>query len=214
MAKANTFAALMAGLFIAAFAGQAHASVVYNLIFTATDDLDGTAVSLYNGTGTVTLSSTVPASGLVFFGNSAVTFLIDGVSFSGTAANVEFLNGAFYNAEFSQQVGVSPFRFDLQTSGVYAFYYANEGQRADGTIALGSQVCGLDAATPLPARTPSLCVRPRRAGPAWLAQKKQSESARCVISRKLNFEETAVSGFFFCFVRNSGNGRSELLSLC
>jgi hypothetical protein len=125
---------------------SANASVVLDLTLTATSDSDMTPLSTYNGTGTITLSSAPPASGLTMPVSAAVTFTIDGENFSGTAANVEFLNGNFYNAQFSEQIGPSTARFDLQTSGVYAFYYDNESQSAGGTISLST--------TPLPAALP------------------------------------------------------------
>lgn len=112
-----------------------YASMIYDLTLTANYDSDSTPLSSYSGTGTITISSAPGAAGLSNYGSAPVTFLIDGESFSGTATSVEFLNGSFYNASFSEQIGSSPSRFDLQTSGVYAFYYDNELQEASGSIA-------------------------------------------------------------------------------
>jgi hypothetical protein len=148
MAKLYAFAALTAGLFLTAFAGQADASVVYDLTLTATSDTDSTPLSMYNGTGTIALSSAPSASGQTNYASAAVTFLIDGESFSGNATGVQFLNGNFRNATFSEQIGTSPFRFDLQTSSLFAFYYDNELQEASGTITSSL------ATTPLPATLP------------------------------------------------------------
>ena len=148
MGKLYAFAALTAGLFLTANVGQADASVVYDLTLTATSDTDSTPLSMYNGTGTITLSSAPSATGQTNYTTAAVTFLIDGESFSGTANGVQFLNGNFRNASFSEQIGTSPFQFDLQTSSLYAFYYDNELQEASGTITSSL------ATTPLPATLP------------------------------------------------------------
>jgi hypothetical protein len=125
-------AAVLVGLLVSP--GAAYASVIYDLTLTATSDSSGTPLAPYDGTGTITLSAAPPATGLSSPVSAPVTFLIDGESFSGTATSVEFLNGDFYNATFSEQIGTGSFRFDLQTSGVYAYYYDNEGEVADGTI--------------------------------------------------------------------------------
>ena len=126
----------------------AHASVIYDLDLTATFDTDGTALSTYDGTGTITLSSAPSLTAQTDYASAAVTFLIDGEPFSGTATNVQFLDGNFRNATFSEQIGSSPFQFDLQTSGVFAFYYDNELKEASGNITSSL------AATPLPAALP------------------------------------------------------------
>jgi hypothetical protein len=139
--------ALGSALMCAALA--AHATpVTYNLTLTATADSTGAPLSTYNGTGTLVVPSAASSTGLDNFGSAPVMFLIDGVSFSGTATSVEFLNGAFYNASFSEQVGSSPNRFDLQTSGSYVFYFDNELQEASGTI------------TAVPAATSSVTPEP------------------------------------------------------
>jgi hypothetical protein len=119
MAKVYALAGVMAGLFITVLAGPVSASTVYNLTLTATSDSSGAPVSTYNGTGTITLDFAPSGSGQTSYAPAleAVTFQIDGQSFSGNAANVVFQNGGFWNAQFSEQIGVSPFRFDLQTSG-------------------------------------------------------------------------------------------------
>ena len=123
---------LLKSLAIAAIAlalpSMASAAVIYDL--TLTDASNPT----YSGTGTITLSSAPVSNGQSNYGSAAVTFLIDGQSFSGTATSVQFQNGAFWNAQFSEEIGKSPARFDLQTSGVYAFYYNNELSKATGTI--------------------------------------------------------------------------------
>jgi hypothetical protein len=147
----NSFAvAVAAAVAVLAAPAGASASVVYDLTLMATADTDGTPLSTYDGSGTITLSSAPSPTGLSNFGSAAVTFLVDGESFSGTATSVEFLDGSFYNASFSEQIGSSPVRFSLDTSGVYAFYYNNEGQDASGTIA--STLA--PTATPIPAALP------------------------------------------------------------
>jgi hypothetical protein len=149
MAKTYALAAVMAGLFTTAFAGQASAStVVYDLTLTATYDSQGATLATYDGTGTITLGSAPSASGTTDYATAQVTFTVDGQMFSGTATDVAFLNGSFNSAQFSEQIGSNPNRFDLQTSGVYAYYYDNEGQDASGSITSSL------AATPLPAALP------------------------------------------------------------
>jgi len=148
MAKLHALAALTWALFLTGFVGQARASVIYDLTLTATFDTDNTALSTYNGTGSITLSSAPSATTLSSYSSSPVTFLIDGESFSGTATGVQFLDGNFWNATFSEQIGVSPLRFDLQTTSGYAFYYNNETQEAAGTITSSL------ATTPLPTTLP------------------------------------------------------------
>jgi hypothetical protein len=140
-------------LFVAVLAAPtgAYASVVYDLTLTATSDSTGTPLSTYNGTGTITLSFAPSATGETSYTSAAVTFLIDGVQFSGNASDVQFLNGNFFNATFSDAVGTSPSRFDLQTSGVYAFFYDDETQVADGSI---TSTLDPPAPTPLPAALP------------------------------------------------------------
>jgi hypothetical protein len=147
--KFSSTALLLAGLAFGGLTGPASASVVYNLTLTATSDTDGTTLSLYNGTGTITLSSAPSTTTISNYASAPVTFLIDGESFSGMATSVQFLDGNFWNASFSEQIGTSPFRFDLQTTSGYIFYYANELQDASGTI-----TSSLAATTPLPATLP------------------------------------------------------------
>ena len=91
MPKIFALAALTAALFIAASEGQARASVIYDLTLTATSDTDGTPLSTYNGTGTITLSSAPSSTGQSSYTSAAVTFFVDGKSFSGTATSVQFL---------------------------------------------------------------------------------------------------------------------------
>jgi hypothetical protein len=133
---------------VTGFSAPAHADVVYDLTLTATFDSDGTPLATYNGTGTITLSSAPSATSQTNYASAAVTFLVDGQSFSGTATSVQFLDGNFRNATFSEQIGTSPFRFDLATTSGYVFYYDNELQDASGTIT------STPAPTPLPAALP------------------------------------------------------------
>ena len=125
---------IIGALALGLWSGSANADALYDLNLTATSDSDGTLLSTYNGMGTIDLSSAPSATGQSDYANAAVTFLIDGQTFSGSATNVRFTDGIFNNAQFSEQIGTNPLRFDLQTSSVYAFYYDNELQRASGTI--------------------------------------------------------------------------------
>jgi hypothetical protein len=138
--SAAAVAAVMLGLGLAV--GSAHADVVYTL--TLTDQSDPT----YSGTGTITLSSAPNPTGQSDYSSAAVSFEIDGVNFSGTAAHVRFTDGSFVSAQFSQEVGMNPNRFDLQTNSSYQFSYDNEQVNAFGTIASAL------APTPLPAALP------------------------------------------------------------
>ncbi|MBA2588839.1 MAG: PEP-CTERM sorting domain-containing protein [Alphaproteobacteria bacterium] len=121
-------------LALGASAGAANAGVLYTLTLTSTGNSTGAPLSTYNGTGTIDLAFAPPASGLANLGTAAVTFLIDGHSFSGTASSVQFLNGGFWNASFSQQIGSNPNRFSLGTTSGYVYYYGNLQQQAFGTI--------------------------------------------------------------------------------
>lgn len=144
--------ALALALAVLAAPAATYASVIYNLTLTATSDTDGTPLSTYNGTGTITLSSAPSATGQTDYSSAAVTFLVDGEPFSGTATSVQFQNGSFRNATFSEQIGSSPVRFDLQTTSGYVFYYDNELQDASGTITSAL------AAVPEPAMFPVLLL--------------------------------------------------------
>jgi hypothetical protein len=146
--------AALAGLLVTAFAGQASASVVYDLTLTANYDSDGAPLSTYSGTGTITLDSLPDPTWVSSYASAPVTFLIDGQSFSGTASAVVFQFGDFWNAQFSQEIGVSPLRFDLQTSGVYAFYFADEQQAAYGSITSALAPVAAPVVAPLPAALP------------------------------------------------------------
>lgn len=126
-------------------ATAAHASVVYDLTLTDASD------PAYDGTGTITLSSAPSLTGLTNEGSAAVTFLIDGELFSGTASSVQFLDGAFWNATFSEAIGSSPSRYSLDTTSGYAFYYDNELQATYGTITATPATLN---STPLPAALP------------------------------------------------------------
>jgi hypothetical protein len=138
-------------LALGAAAGAAHAdTVTYDLTLTATTDTDGTPLTTYDGTGTITLSSAPSVSGQTDYGTyqAAVTFTIDGQSFSGFATQVQFQDGNFRNATFSEQIGSSPVRFALSTTGEYIFYYGNLLEDAVGSIT------ATPAPTPLPAALP------------------------------------------------------------
>ena len=90
----------------------------------------------YGGSGTLTIASPPANSGISTFSQAdgslqGLSFTVDNQTFSLSGypgATVEFLNGQLYNIGFAQTVGASPNRFTLDTSGVYAFYYYNNGQ--------------------------------------------------------------------------------------
>jgi hypothetical protein len=131
----NSFAvAVAAAVAVLTAPAGAYASVVYDLTLTATSDTDGTPLSTYNGIGTITLSSAPSPTMQTDYTSAAVTFSVDGESFSGTATSVQFLDGNFRNATFSEQIGMSPMRFTLDTTGGYTFYYDNGFEDASGTI--------------------------------------------------------------------------------
>src|ERR1700748_1114307 len=79
---------LLKSLAVAAVAlalpSMASAAVIYDL--TLTDAFHPP----YSGTGTIPLSSAPSMSGQTNYASAAVTFLIDGQSFSGTATAVQF----------------------------------------------------------------------------------------------------------------------------
>jgi DNA-binding beta-propeller fold protein YncE len=133
MSKLCFGAALFAGLIASALSTSARANVIYDLTLTAISVSDGT-LSTYDGTGTIALSSAPSLTMETDYTSAAVTFSVDGESFSGTATHVQFLDGNFRNATFSEAIGNSPLRFALDTTGGYIFYYDNELEDASGTI--------------------------------------------------------------------------------
>jgi hypothetical protein len=143
--------AIVVGFVLLAAPAGAYANVLYDL--TLTDPSD----PMFDGTGTISLTSAPSASGLSSLGSAAVTFLIDGQQFSGTATAVQFQDGAFRNATFAEQIGSSPFRFALDTTSGYVFFYNNELSEAFGTITatLATQTGSAPPSpTPLPAGLP------------------------------------------------------------
>ena len=118
-------------------APKAHAdSFTYDLTLTPNPG------SLYGGTGVLTLATTPASSGLSSYtettGLESLSFTLDHQTFTLAGASgtplVEFLNGSIYDITFAEQIGANPYRFDLQTSGVYAFYYNNELSESSGTF--------------------------------------------------------------------------------
>jgi PEP-CTERM motif len=112
------------------------------------------AGSTIGGSGSFTIDTAPASSGLseytVALGNlDALNFSIDGQTFSlagDSSALVEFLNGSIYDITFAQEInGGTNNRYDLQTSGVYAFYYDNEQSRSAGTFS-----ATVDPASPVP----------------------------------------------------------------
>jgi len=106
---------------------SANAAVTFNLTLTPN------AGSTIGGTGTLTLASAPSVSGITDYAPaqvSALTFTIGGQTFSkddpGVSFNlVRFLDGSLNHIGFAEQIGLTPNRFALHTSGVYAFYYGN-----------------------------------------------------------------------------------------
>jgi hypothetical protein len=96
--------------------------------------------SLYGGSGTFTVDSAPSATGVTNYSASQIanlSFLIDGQEFTlagDSGATIQFVNGSLTDITFAEQVGTSPNRLDLQTSGVYAFYYNDELSESSGTF--------------------------------------------------------------------------------
>lgn len=139
--KLIAVAALIASLFLG---HAARADVIYTLTLTPTQG------SLYGGTGSVTLASAPSANGISNYSGSsliALSFLIDGQTFGLAGypgASIQFLDGGLRNISFAELIGGSPHRYNLQTSGVYAFYYND--------LLVGSY--GTFAASPVPSLIP------------------------------------------------------------
>ena len=142
MSKFGVPAFLCAGLVACALSTSARASVVYDL--TLTDASNAT----YDGTGTITLGSAPSPTMQSNYTSAAVTFQVDGQLFSGNATSVQFLDGNFRNATFSETIGNTPMQFTLDTTGGYAFY-ADGQQEAAGTITSSLATTPLPAALPL-----------------------------------------------------------------
>ena len=116
---------------------RAHANpITYDLALTPEPG------SLYGGTGVLTLGSAPVSNGISRYtestGLEGLSFNLDHQTFSlaGSSGSplVEFLNGSLYDITFADQIGASPNRFDLQTSGGYAFYYNNELSESSGSF--------------------------------------------------------------------------------
>ena len=114
--------------------GVAAASVTFDLTLT-----DASAPA-YSGTGLLTLDSAPAISGVTNYTAaqvSGLTFTIAGQTFTappGTLSAVQFIDGTMTDITFSQQIGSSPDRYELDTTSGYAFYYNNESSAAYGTI--------------------------------------------------------------------------------
>ena len=129
---------LLKSLMVAAMAialpGAASAAVTYNL--TLTDASDPT----YSGTGVLTVDFAASATGLTQYNAAQVSGLsvtIDGQTFTaapGAVSAVQFLDGKLRDITFSQEIGASPNRYDLQMTSQYQFSYNNELSNAYGTI--------------------------------------------------------------------------------
>jgi hypothetical protein len=124
------------------------APITYNFALT------GNTVSDFSGTGSFTIEGAPVASGISDYTSpttlDALTFSIGGQTFNlagGTGTTlVRFLNGQLNDITFAQEVGTSPNRFALHTTGSYVFYYNNEQRASYGTFT-SVQV---SAASPVP----------------------------------------------------------------
>jgi PEP-CTERM motif len=96
--------------------------------------------SLFGGSGSFTVDSAPLPSGVTNYGAGQIenlSFLIDGQTFTlagDSNTTIQFVNGTLTDITFAEQVGTSPNRLDLQTSGVYAFFYNNELSESSGTF--------------------------------------------------------------------------------
>jgi PEP-CTERM motif len=120
--------------------------------FTYNVTLNPNPGSLFGGSGSFTVDSAPVAAGVSNYGAGQIqnlSFLIDGQTFTLSGdpnATIQFVNGTLTDITFAEQVGTSPNRLDLQTSGVYAFYYNDELSESSGTFTATSA----SAASPVP----------------------------------------------------------------
>jgi hypothetical protein len=148
------FITLCAAVLTLAVPATLHASpVTYDLTLTPGQG------SLYGGTGTITLDSTVPATGQVDYtqangGLLDVTFSIDGQNFSLAGATgttlVRFLDGQLNDITFAESIGTTPERFTLDSTSGYAFYFDNGQAASYGTFSVSG-----DPGSPSPVPEPS-----------------------------------------------------------
>ncbi len=125
-------------VFILAVPAALHASpITYNLILT------GNTPSDFSGTGSFTIESAPASSGVSTYTQAApatidaLSFFIDGQTFTLAGASntlIQFVNGNLTDITFSQEIGLSPYRFALHTTSGYAFYYNNEQAASYGTF--------------------------------------------------------------------------------
>ncbi|HWD48707.1 MAG TPA: PEP-CTERM sorting domain-containing protein [Rhizomicrobium sp.] len=129
MLKALVWAAIAATMMSA----SASANAIYDITLSGTP---------YTGGGALTLTSAVSTTGTVNVPLANVvglSFTIDGQTFTypGTGAalsTVQFFNGALNDITFAQQIGTTPHRYDLQTTGGFIFYYNDEGSLESGSM--------------------------------------------------------------------------------
>jgi hypothetical protein len=142
--------AAAAALFMLATTSVHASPVTYDLTLTPG------AGSTIGGSGSLTIATAPASSGIstytVAAGNlDALSFSIDGQTFSlsGNNALVEFLNGTLYDITFAQELNSGTNnRYDLQTSGAYAFYYNNELSESAGTFS--ASVASAESPVPEP----------------------------------------------------------------
>jgi hypothetical protein len=115
-------------------------SALHAATFTYDVTLTPNPGSQFGGSGSFTVDSAPVSSGVTNYGAGQIenlSFLIDGQTFTlagDSNATIQFVNGTLTDITFAEQVGTSPNRLDLQTSGVYAFYYNNELSESSGTF--------------------------------------------------------------------------------
>ena len=145
LVRKGRLAASVVLLLAACGAGKMHASsFTYDIILTPN------AGSLYGGTGVLTVATAPSATTVSTYTQAsgalqALTFSIDGQSFLLAGASnslAQFIDGTLTDVTFAEQIGASPNRFTLDTSGVYAFYY-NNGQSVSGGTFTASAAPGI-----------------------------------------------------------------------
>jgi hypothetical protein len=129
-------AVTVAVLALAAPATLHAAPITYNFTLT------GNTVNDISGSGSFTIEGAPVATGISDYTSpstlDALSFTIGGQTFDLAGGNgntlVRFLNGQLNNITFAQQVGLTPNRLALMTTGGYVFYYNNLQSASYGTF--------------------------------------------------------------------------------